>query len=235
MRKCNYLITIMALACFPALAGPITVYTGYADNIRPSGFFPSLWLGDPSVVSQTAPGQSLDAGAIRIDNSSGAPVTISNMTVTFGGGQTHNFWTSLVIPGGGTGIFTQSVPFNFDTSDFGLFGAGPVNVDASHPLGGCTNPANAAQVTQCAAYQPIITFDLNGVPQSFTDTGHILDTFGYDLINLGAPGGDGNESIDWNLIGSTPTRGGVPEPATLFLVLPALAGMRLAHRRLRQI
>jgi len=74
-----------------------------------------------------------------------------------------------------------------------------------------------------------------GVPTTFWDTGHILDTFGYDLLKLGPPGGDGNESIDWNKIGSTPTRGGTtPESSTMFLVLPALAGIALFGRRLRR-
>jgi hypothetical protein len=228
------LFGLTLIMCVAAQAASITVYVGYADNLRASGFFPSPWLGGPGVVSQTPTGQSLDTGAVRIDNNTGADITISNMTVILGGGQTFNIWSSLVIPNGDIGIFTQTASYNFDSSDFGLFGGGPVNVDASHPLGGCTNPT-PAQVASCLASQPNITFNLSGSPYSFTDSGHILDTFGYDLINLGPPGGDGNESINWNLVGSTPTRGGTntPEPATALLIGPALllGGVLLRRRR----
>jgi hypothetical protein len=76
---------LVLLACLGARAGTITVYVGYADNLRPSGFFPTPWLGDPGVVSQTPTGESLDTGAVRIDNNTGAAITISGMTVTLGG------------------------------------------------------------------------------------------------------------------------------------------------------
>ena len=233
LRVPAHFLGLILFGISAAQAGSITVYVGYADNLRPSGFFPTVWLGGPNVVSQSAAAQTFDSGAIRIDNNTGAAITISSMTVTLGGGQTFNFWLPLVIPDGKTGIFTQTLASeNFDTSDFGLFGGGPVNVDAAHPLGGCTNPANASQTTSCLAYQPKITFNLDGTPNSYTDTGHILDTFGYDLINLGPPGGDGNESINWNLVGTTPTRGGIPEPQTMILTGPVLLlGMALLRRR----
>lgn len=107
-------------------------------------------------------------------------------------------------------------------------------MDATHPLGGCTNPANATEVANCLAYQPLVVFSLNGTPASYRDSGHVLDTFGYDLINLPRPSGDGNESINWNLIGTTPTRGGggsAPEPAAVLLMGPALLALGLFRRR----
>ncbi len=228
-----FIFAMLGMMSLPVVAGSITVYVGYADNLRASGFFPNPWLTAPGVFSETPGGQSLDTGAIRVDNNTGASITISGMTVTFNAGaHVFNFWAPLVIPNGGIGIFTQTFSYNFDTSDFGLFGGGPVNVDATHPLGGCTNPQGATEVANCIAYEPQVAFNMNGSPLSYTDTGHILDTFGYDLINLGPPGGDGNESINWNVIGSTPTRGGsVPEPSTILLVAPALAGIGLLRRR----
>src|SRR5579862_8907175 len=73
----------------------ISVFTGYADNLRPSGFFPTPWLGDPGVVSETPSGESLDTGAIRILNTGGSAITVSNFTVTMNGGSgpVYNFWS----------------------------------------------------------------------------------------------------------------------------------------------
>ena len=136
MRIAKVLALVAALlVAVTASAGTIVVYVGYADNLRASGFFPTPWLGDPGVVSQTPSGQSLDTGAVRLDNNTGAAVTISGFTVTLGGGQVFNIWSPLTIPNGGIGIFTQTGSYNFDSSDFGLFGASAVNVDPSHPLG----------------------------------------------------------------------------------------------------
>lgn len=141
-------VALCALAT-TAFADSFTVYVGYADNLRASGFFPAPWLGGSNVVSQTPTGQSLDTGAVRIDNTGASSMTISNFSVLLGGGQLFNFWGSLTINPGQTGIFTQTASYNFDSSDFGLFGGSPVNVDATHPLGGCTNPADSTQVAQC--------------------------------------------------------------------------------------
>lgn len=231
---------LLALAlCAPSSAGTVSVYVAYADNLRPSGFFPTPWLGGVDVVSQSATGQSLDSGAIRIDNNSGAAITVSDFGTKFNAGAvSFNFWSSLVIPDGGHGIFTQTFSYNFDTSDFGYFGGGPANIDAAHPLGGCTNPQTPAQVASCLAFQPKVAFSIDGgtTMLNYTDSGHILDTFGYDFIN-GSP--DGNESINWNLIGSTPTRGGTggstPEPSTWAMLGVGLSAVGLIGRRRRAL
>lgn len=218
----------------PLFADSFAVYVGYADNLRASGFFPSPWIGAPGVVSQTPSGQSLDAGAIRIDNTGGSAITITNMLVAMNNGAVnYAIWSPLTIGAGQIGIFTQTSSYNFDSSDFGIFGGGPVNVDGAHPLGGCTNPLNATQVTNCFNYQPVISFLENGNAFSGRDAGHILDTFGYDLINLPQPGGDGNESINWTVLGQGGTRDGstVPEPASMLLLGTGLVG---AARRLRK-
>ena len=80
----------------------------------------------------------------------------------------------------------------------------------------------------------MISFSLDGGTtfQSVSDTGHILDTGEWDFVNNSSFGEDGNESINWNLAGSTPSRGGtIPEPASLSLLGLGLLGLGALGRR----
>jgi hypothetical protein len=231
------LVTLLLLIPFAAKADDVTVFVGYTDNLRPSGFFPSPFCGDASVtVCQVAPlvAGGLDAGAIRILNTSAAPITISNLTVTLNPGTgplVFTLWANATINPGDNAVFGQTASFNFDTSDSGFLNGVPgLAIDAGHPLGGCTNPGalTPAQATECIANEPTVSFLANGLPLSFTDKGTILNTFGYDFINGSS---DGNESINWNVIGSSPIRGGsTPEPATSTIMLLG-SGMLAWFRR----
>jgi hypothetical protein len=218
--------TLLLTGTAAAHAGSIEVFVAYADNLRPSGFFPSVWLGGPNVVSQTPTGQSLDAGDIRIENSTGASITVTNFQVYFPNiSSTYSIWSSLNIGDGQNGIFTQTGSYNFDTSDFGQFGNYPPNALApdnclsngnTSQIGGCASSSSfvaaAGYGAACAATSPVISFDIGSTLYTFTDTGHILNTGGWDFVNNSFYGGDGNESINWNVVGSEPVRGGVPEP-----------------------
>src|SRR4029077_9064791 len=95
------------------------------------------------------------------------------------------------------GIFTQTAEFNFDTSDFGVLGVlPPANLEPNNAdgngntnlIGGCSSPSSfmtAGQLASCNAAIPVISFDENGNPFSFSDTGHILDTGGWDFVDNG--------------------------------------------------
>ncbi len=142
------------------------VQVGYADNLRPSGFFPNPWQGNPSVTNfiGAANGVSFDAGAVRIDNTSGAPLLINDVSVLINGaGPTFDLWGSFTIPTGGIAVLTQTSGFNFDTSDINHIS--PCGV----PVAPGTTPF------------PTVTVTAGGVPTTFNDTGHVLDTSGYDF------------------------------------------------------
>jgi len=111
-------IGLLLVAC-SALAGTIdsfTVYVGYADNLRASGFFPNPWIGmtfnGQPVVSHTNPsGMSFDSGAVRIDNTGATPLTIGNFMVKDNNGSVvFAIWgagVELTLAPGQTGVFTQ--------------------------------------------------------------------------------------------------------------------------------
>lgn len=220
------------LALTPAHADSVDVYVGYADNLRPSGFFPTPWIGGPNVVSQSPGSLSFDSGAIRLDNTGTSSITITNLLVTLrpnDGPVAFSIWDPLTIAPGQIGIFTETSAYNFDTSDYGILGNGAVNITPEFPLGGCTNPSDAAQAALCMANAPVVSFDENGTLVTLGDTGHVLDTFGYDFINGSS---DGNESINWNLIGSSVVRGGdAPEPTTLVLLGAGLLAVGMNRKR----
>jgi hypothetical protein len=241
-----------------AKADSFSVFVGYADNLRASGFFPTPWIGSTfngqSVISQTNPaGVIFDSGAVRIDNTGANPIAISNFMVTDNNGAVvFNIWgpgTQLTLAPGQSGIFTQfpNSNENFDSSDQGLFGGTPpANLEPNNAdgngntnlIGGCSsNPtfftAGQASGVCNVINAPVVSFTENGNPVSFVDTGFILNTGEYDFLNNNLFGEDGNESINWNAIGTLASRGGtsVPEPASLALLGTALIGFAAAHRR----
>lgn len=252
------LALVLSPAAYGANVDSFTVYVGYADSLRPSGFFPTPWLGGTfngqPIVSQTnSTGIVFDSGAVRIDNTGTTSIAISDFMVTDNNGAVvFNIWgpgVDLVLAPGQTGIFTQnSTAENFDSSDQGLFGNfPPANLEPNNAdlngninlIGGCSsNPSfyTAAQASGvCNVINaPVISFDENGNPVSFTDTGFILNTGEYDFVDNSSFSEDGNESINWNTLGGT-SRGGVPEPGTfLTLVAPLALALILRRRFSRQ-
>jgi hypothetical protein len=229
---------VLVLFCAVPAWADVVISVGYADNLRPSGFFPTPWIGDPNTVAAESGAQSFDSGAVKIDNTGALPITITNMMVTLNSGTgpiAFTIWGALVIPAGESGIYAQTFSYNLDTSD-SPFLPGGIGIDAGHPLGGCTNPGalNATQLNDCTIDAPVVAFTVDGLTNvSAVDTGNILNTFGYDFVCCSS---DGNESINWNLIGTSPIRGGsVPEPSTITLFGSGLlACFTLLRRKMRK-
>jgi hypothetical protein len=228
------LVTLSALPLVPSQckADTLTVQVGYADNIRPSPFFPSPWDGSPGVALFAGNGTGgFDSGAILITNTDVNPITIDNVSVTVpswsafrpNGSNTQDVLTSgdewnafaasfpLTLTPGQSLILTQNGAINgnnsFDTSDFGAV------VDGT-PLDSTNNcsPGNAfalAHSAGCAAIAPTITVTTSHGSQTVTDSAQVLDTGGFDFVNanpcpvVGDTPGNCNESLQWRLAGTT--------------------------------
>src|SRR5262249_43265055 len=97
----------------PDGSSTLTVYVGYADNLRPSPFFPNPWKDSPNTVFVGSTSGDIDAGALLIVNNDSAPITVNDVSVTLPGGQQFDLWGSHVVPVGGQLILTQTTAFNF--------------------------------------------------------------------------------------------------------------------------
>jgi len=183
---------LMGLLASPVHAADYSVLVGYADleHVTPVNF-PTPWDGSPGVIFKGCPGcPNLDAGAVRIVNSTGGTLTVNAVIVRMDT-CTFNLWPSnIAVPFGGELIVTQTANGagggcttngQFDTSDVGPHGA---DWD-----GMCTN----------SNILPQIDVTVNGVTTTFADAGQVLNTGGIDKATC--PSGT-NESTQWTPVGS---------------------------------
>ena len=180
-------------------AGGLSVFVGYAEDketITPDpATFPVPWVGSPGVtfLGGTVPGQlacgtlptCYDAGAIRLDNPTTAPITVSRVTVDdhsslVGGKVFDNLWGSFTVPPGQSVILTENPPTsnpgydNFDTSGF---------------------PATCTPLTVA----PTVTITVAGTPTTLVDATHVIDSGG---IDAGSCSPKTDESFQWRPIGA---------------------------------
>lgn len=185
-------VTRAALAPAAQASGGISLFAGFADSSSASANFPTPWDKSPNTVFIGA-GAPMNAGALRIDNTSGAPLTIDSVAVDLQRSNAQfNLWGSFTIPTDGSAILTQTQPGNFDTSAFPIV-----------PCGG-TLASGETRI-------PKVTITIAGAPQTFLDTAHVLDTGGFDLSCRG------NESLQWRQIGTS----GLENPAGRLALTPA--------------
>jgi len=184
----------------PYKANGLDVYLGYADNARANPNLPVPWLGSPN-TQFIGNGGSYDSGAIRLDNTTGATITVSDVSTFFPNhneaeGQTFDLWGSFTVAPHGTTILAQTNGQNFDTSDYGIPG---------FSCGNLAGPNDSP---------PHITIKVGDGPTTvLSDTGHILDTGGVDSVNC-----YGNESLQWRALG---TIGSTQAAANLVLIAPS--------------
>ncbi len=198
----------LALFAGASHAANLSVYVGYADDLRASPFFPTPWAGSANTIFDGLdeagnPGSHFDAGAVRIDNTGITAFTFDSAVVTFWNGVSFNLWGTHTVNPGEHLILTQtSTAENFDTSDVATFRANGDPVPIPETL-----------------HAPHITLTINGTTlPDFLDTGHVLDTGGYDTAFDGS-----NESLQWRLIGTTgindPGGTGTPDAGSTVLLL----------------
>ncbi len=253
------LLTLALLVAFgvsvPRASADVTVYVGYADNLRPSPNFPigfgagaSLDGISPGGVTQFFTGAgAFDSGAILIVNTGASFITLDAVSATIptwttnplGGtsvstaaGSLWAAFSSITLAPGNGAIFTQTGQFNFDTSDIGLQSPllnQTMNCDMN-------NAFAIANPLVCAGIAPTVTVTIGGVPKTLIDTGQVLDTGGFDTAFAStlcpggpvSPGGFCNESLQWRLIGTSGIGnpgGFTPEPASLLLMGSGLFGL----------
>jgi hypothetical protein len=189
-------------ASVPSVGG-LSVFVGYAEdkeiNTPNPRTFPVPWAGAPNTVflGNTVPGQAAcgtltvcyDTGAIRLDNPTSGPITVTNVSVDMhssvaGGKVFNNLWGVFTVPPGQSVILAANPPAtnpgfdNFDTSGF--------------PNNNCTP----------VPVPPTVTITINGVASTLADSSHVLDTGG---IDAGFCPPKQNESIQWRPIGAAGT------------------------------
>jgi len=83
-------------------------------------------------------------------------------------------------------VFTQTAQFNFDSSDNPFIGS-------VSPTNNCSTGALSSTAT-CTANAPVVTLTVNGTPVMLLDTGHVLDTGGFDTVQSNPCSGGNNGS-----------------------------------------
>ncbi len=174
------------------------VYAGYADGFRKRKVdAPSPWKGSPGVIFEgcnyfhpdrcpktTSGADRYDAGAIRIDNTTGVTLTVTNGSLVIGP-CTFDPWPGLKVTlsagkqliltqtGGTPPCHTTGGTYNFDTSE------------TAHDQHSCVNDHLI----------PVLHLRIDRAADSFSDRARILNTGG---IDRGAKAcGSHNETHPW--------------------------------------
>jgi RHS repeat-associated protein len=164
----------------------LNVYVGYVQNNQggPAGFTPTPWNGSPNVNFvgvDPGPPTGMDAGAVRIENTSSTALTLTDVSVTIGSTVFDLWGSAITVPANGSAVLTQTATGNFDTSD--------VN-----------NTATTNACTQSGQF-PAIKITTSGISYTFLDNNQVLNTGGIDRANCTGRG----ESQQWEEVSGGPS------------------------------
>jgi hypothetical protein len=170
----------------------VQVFVGYADNLRANPTnFPTPWAGAPGVTIDGCTGCTYDSGAIRIVNNSPLPVSVGSVSAKVGP-CTFSLWHSHSIPANGGQLILTQLDANFANN--------------CTPSGTTFDSSDIGTLPGCPSQDgiiPEVDATIDGVAQTFTDSGQVLNTSGYDKAC------QGNESTQWTQIGSAPCPGAI--------------------------
>ena len=183
------------IGAMPAAASSgIGVYVGYADSLRAQATnFPTPWAGSPQTIFQGCGSVTacvFDSGAVRIVNNSGSTVTVNKIAVHVDT-CTFSFWAPATLAPGADLIVTQTAPGEAPGCTVGQMDTSDIGPGGSSYIGICTPNG----------ILPTVDVTVNGQTTSYTDSGQVLNTGGFDGACLG------NESTQWTVIGHAPCRG----------------------------
>ncbi|MGC8514443.1 MAG: hypothetical protein ACP5P1_15645, partial [Acidimicrobiales bacterium] len=192
----------------PAAPTAPTVYVGYADNLRlPNNefhYFPYPWGGSPGVIFDSPCGTSCswDGSAVRSDNNTAKTIVVSDLVYDVPPANPYQSaftsgGKSITIPVGSTLVIAE----NQDSSDF-------------NGVGNCTPDG----------YIPKITMDIDGTPETYTDSTQVLNTGGFD-VGVCEPTYKNNESRQWTRVGGPGTGADVPLAPAASLTLAPIAAV----------
>lgn len=102
----------------------VSVIVGHSDTSRPSANLSKPRSCSPNTIL-IGGDDPTNAGAVRRDNPSGAPLTIDTVLVDLQkSNDQFNLWGNFTIPTGGSAILTQTQTGNFDSSAFSIGACG---------------------------------------------------------------------------------------------------------------
>lgn len=237
----------------------VGVYVGYFDGLRggidypnPSGVGGTFTTGGNTYTISNLFGDvhdGMDAGGIMLLNTGATNITIHDLDVSHLGTNNYAFhiWSGALGAGvslaaGAGAIFTSTFDYNFDTSEASN---AALQAGFDPDTNNCSVGA-IALTALCTSTVGKVTFTLDGVASDYFDTGHVLDTGGYDTAAYnhlhtgggGVPVSNTNESLNWRAIGTTGINdpggsGGVPEPTIWAMMIIGFGAAGSMIRRSR--
>jgi len=208
--------------------GSPTIYVGYADTTHQAVFhyFPYPWAGAGGVNFQgctLAQGcTSYDGGAIRVDNTTAAPMTINKVVITLTAPLTGFFDSGPPPYSCVYDIWAPDAP-----SGLPEHGEGPVVLQPGQSViygqevtdvnNGCNNTDGEFDTSdvpfscQQSGIVPQIALTVNGQTATYEDQSQILNTAGTDKAECVSPPLN-NESSQWTRIAGPGTGADIPLP-----------------------